>query len=102
MRIKKSKIDKKKINEINKLQTWKKDFETDRKNKKREKEEEVHKWYNYSQDYIYSCCHGNEVAKCCLCNQSLPKEKWIKYIPRSSDTSVVSSKEVSSQMIEKV
>ena len=93
----------KRINEINKLQTWKKDFEIDRKNKKREKEEEMHKWYNYSQDYIYSCIHGNDVAKCCLCNQSLPREKWIKYIPRSTDVSVISSKEAaSSQNIEKV
>ena len=92
----------KRINEINKLQTWKKDFDFDRKNKKREKEEEVHKWYNYSQDFIYSCAHGNEVAKCCLCNQSLPKDKWIKYIPRSTDATVLSSKEASSQNIEKV
>ena len=85
------------------MQTWKKDFDIDRKNKKREKEEEIHKWYNYSQDYIYSCIHGNEVAKCCLCNQSLPREKWIKYIPRSTDASVLSSKEAaSSQIIEKV
>ena len=99
---KKYKNRQKKINEINKLQTWKKDFEIDRKNKKREKEEETHKWYNYSQDYIYKCIHGNEVAKCCLCNQPTLKEKWIRYIPKSTDISALSSKEASSQMVEKV
>jgi len=99
---KKNKYRENKINNINKLQTWKKNFENDKKNKKIEKEEENHKWHNYSQDYISKCIHGNIVTKCSLCNQAFPKEKLIKYAAKSTDVSVISSKEASSQMIEKV
>ena len=99
---KKNKYRENKINNINKLQTWKKNFENDKKNKKIEKEEENHKWYNYSQDYISKCIHGNIVTKCSLCNQAFPKEKLIKYAAKSTDVSVISSKEASSQIIEKV
>ena len=99
---KKSKNRQKKINAINKLQTWKKDFENVKKKKKIEKEEENHKWFNYSQDYISKCIHGNDLTKCSLCNQVIPKEKIIKYMAKSTDVSVVSSKEASSQFIEKV
>ena len=99
---KKSKYQQKKINAINKLQTWKKDFEIVKKKKKIEKEEENHKWLNYSQDYISKCIHENDITKCTLCNQVIPKEKIIKYIAKSTDASVVSSKEASSQFIEKV
>ena len=98
---KKAKNRQRKIDEINKLQTWKKDFENVKKNKKLEKEEENHKWYNYSQDYIAKCIHGNDVTKCSFCNQAFPKEKLIKYAAKSTDVSVVSSK-ASSQIIEKV
>ena len=98
---KKAKNRQRKIDEINKLQTWKKDFENVKKNKKLEKEEESHKWYNYSQDYIAKCIHGNDVTKCSFCNQAFPKEKLIKYAAKSTDVSVVSSK-ASSQIIEKV
>ena len=99
---KKNKYRENKINNINKLQTWKKNFESDKKHKKIEKEEENHKWYNYSQDFISKCIHGNEVTKCSMCNQAFPKEKLIKYAPKSTDVSVISSKEASSQIIEKV
>ena len=98
---KKAKNRQRKIDEINKLQTWKKDFENVKKNKKLEKEEENHKWYNYSQDYIAKCIHGNDVTKCSFCNQAFPKEKLIKYAAKSTDVSVVSSK-ASSQIVEKV
>ena len=98
---KKAKNRQRKIDEINKLQTWKKDFENVKKNKKLEKEEENHKWYNYSQDYIAKCIHGNDVTKCSFCNQAFPKEKLIKYAAKSTDVSAVSSK-ASSQIIEKV
>ena len=99
---KKNKCRQKKINAINKLQTWKNDFEIEKKNRKREKEEENHKWYNYSQDYIAKCIHGNDVTKCCLCDQAIPKEKMIKYGGKSTDVSIVSSKEATSQYSEKV
>lgn len=99
---KKAKYRQRKIDEINKLQTWKKNFENEKKNKKLEREEENHKWYNYSQDYIAKCIHGNDVTKCTLCNQAFPKEKLLKFAARSTDASVVSSKEASSQIIEKV
>ena len=99
---KKAKNRQRKIEEINKLQIWKKNFENEKKNKKLEKEEENHKWFNYSQDYIAKCVHGNEVNKCTLCNQAFPKEKLIKYAPKSTDISVVSSKEASSLITERV
>ena len=92
----------KKIDAINKLQTWKKNFENDKKYKKIEKEEENHKWFNYSQDYIAKCIHGNDLTKCSLCNQPLPKEKLMRYGQKSTDISFVSSKEASSQIVEKV
>ena len=69
-----------------------------KKIKKKQKEVEAHKWYNYSQDYIEKCLHGNEVTKCTLCNQTYHKEQLLKYDRRSTDVSIVSSSAPSSQV----
>ena len=95
---KKAKYRQKRLEGINKLQIWKKNFDIEKKNKKKEKEEESHKWYNYSQDYIAKCIHGNEVTKCSLCNQTYHKEQLLKYDRRSTDVSIISSSAPSSQI----
>lgn len=95
---KKAKFRQKKIDGITKLQIWKKNFDDEKKIKKKQKEVEAHKWYNYSQDYIAKCLHGNEVTKCTLCNQTYHKEQLLKYDRRSTDVSIVSSSAPSSQV----
>ena len=95
---KKAKFRQKKIDGITKLQIWKKNFDDEKKIKKKQKEIETHKWYNYSQDYIAKCLHGNEVTKCTLCNQTYHKEQLLKYDRRSTDVSIVSSSAPSSQV----
>ena len=99
---KKNKFYRKKVDEYNRIQNWKKNVEKDKKYKKLEREEENHKWMNYSQDYIIKCNHGITEAKCSLCDRPMLKEKIFRISQRSNDISSVSSKDATSLVVEKV
>ena len=99
---KKSKCYRKKVEEYNRIQNWKKNIEKDRKKRKLEKEEENHKWVNYSQDYIVKCNHAVGQTKCALCDRPIPKEKVFRIAQKRNDISMVSSRDASSLVVEKV
>ena len=99
---KKSKCYRKKVEEYNRIQNWKKNIEKDRKKRKLEKEEENHKWVNYSQDYIVKCNHAVGQTKCALCDRPIPKEKVFRITQKRNDISMVSSRDASSLVVEKV
>ena len=92
----------KKVEEYNRIQNWKKNIEKDRKKRKLEKEEENHKWVNYSQDYIVKCNHAVGETKCALCDRPIPKEKVFRIAQKRNDISMVSSRDASSLVVEKV
>ena len=89
---KKEKNRQKKLNDINKLQNWLKEFEDIKNDKKKEEKEENDKWNNYAKEFSSKCKHGLDVSRCAICNKIFPKEKLIKYYPSSTDVSKASSK----------
>ena len=83
----------KKIDDMNKLQEWFGDFEKNKNNKKKEREDEDNKWKNYAVEFNNKCKHGLDVYRCAICNKVFPKDQLIKYYyPSSTDVSASSSK----------